>query len=290
MYFENRDELRSLLDTHDAGQVAEAMIEHEQPAIRIRPTPLDSQEPRLGASRFLGEPDMPASLEWPVDAEGVPLNFLVQIDLAELAGTLDESPLPPDGHLLFFTRYDEPPWGFDPKDSPGFRVKYVPAGSVLSRRALPKGAAFEEHEDQDDFRRLMRCQRVLTYPDPYNFEAMQAIDEDALDDLSEAWHEGQGDEDPRHHMLGHAMVIQGPMEIEAQLVTNGIYLGSEPSEAEKARAEQLAPGAEDWIPLLQLDTDEFFMWGDMGAIFFWIRKQDLAAKDFSKTWMILQCG
>lgn len=290
MYFQNRGELKSLLEQHDASGMAEGMIEHERPAIRIRPTRLDGQEPPLGASRFLGEPDMPESLEWPVDAEGVPLSFLVQINLAELADVLADSPLPERGHLLFFTRYDDPPWGFDPKDGPSFRVLHVPVESTLTRRPLPQGAEFEDDDGDEDFRRFLRFESTTMYPDPVYFIETEDLFERFGAPVRGAWREGQGEDDPKHHMLGHAMVLQNPMEIEVQLVTNGIDTGGELSEADQARAEQLAPGAEDWIPLLQLDTDEFFMWGDMGAIYFWIRKQDLVAHDFSKAWMILQCG
>ncbi|NRA57177.1 MAG: DUF1963 domain-containing protein [Phycisphaerales bacterium] len=290
MYFQNRDELRGLLEQHEASDMAEGMIEHERSAIRIRPTPLDGQEPPLGASRFLGEPDMPESLEWPVNAEGVPLNFLVQINFAELAIVVDESLLPSDGHLLFFTDAEDPPWGFDPEDGPGFCVLYVPAGAVLQRQKPPEGAEFEDDDGDEDFRRLMRFESTTTYPDPAYFIETEDSFERFGAPVRGAWREGHGENDPKHHMLGHAMVLQNPMEIEVQLVTNGINTGDEFNAADEARAERLAPGAEDWIPLLQLDTDEFFMWGDMGAIYFWIRKQDLAARDFSKTWMILQCG
>ena len=32
------------------------------------------------------------------------------------------------------------------------------------------------------------------------------------------------------------------------------------------------------------------MWGDVGKLYFWIRKQDLARRDFSNVWMIMQCS
>lgn len=295
MYFQSRDELKRLLNEQGADSMAEGMIERERPAIRIWRKRLNNQEPPLGASRFLGEPDMPESVDWPVDAEGVPLNFLAQIDLAEvsdaMAGVFDDSPLPHDGHLLFFVRYDDPPWGFDPKDAPGFRMLYVPAGATLERRPLPKGAEFEDADGEEDFRRLMRFERVLTYPNSCHHEPNQNISEDVLDAVVDALWAGAGIEDPKHHMLGHAMVLQNPMEREVQMVTSRVYsTGMMFSSTGRARAKEIASGAEDWLPLLQLDTDEFFMWGDMGAIYFWIRKQDLAARDFSKTWMILQCG
>jgi len=31
------------------------------------------------------------------------------------------------------------------------------------------------------------------------------------------------------------------------------------------------------------------MWGDGGALYVWIRRQDLAARKFEKAWTILQC-
>ena len=32
------------------------------------------------------------------------------------------------------------------------------------------------------------------------------------------------------------------------------------------------------------------MWGDCGCIYFWLKKQDLAAGNFDRVWLILQCG
>jgi uncharacterized protein YwqG len=31
------------------------------------------------------------------------------------------------------------------------------------------------------------------------------------------------------------------------------------------------------------------MWGDAGRIYFWIRREDLLARDFDRSWLILQC-
>ena len=49
---------------------------------------------------------------------------------------------------------------------------------------------------------------------------------------------------------------------------------------------------EDWILLLQLDSDEDLNWGfgDSGILFFWIRKQDLKKLDFSDVSCIFQCA
>jgi len=95
---------------------------------------------------------------------------------------------------------------------------------------------------------------------------------------------------PNHHLFGHAANIQGDTQLEAQLVSNGLYCGNDGG-YEDARAQQLAKGADDWMLLLQLDSDQEagFMWGDVGMLYFWIRKQDLAQRAFDRTWLIMQC-
>ncbi len=54
----------------------------------------------------------------------------------------------------------------------------------------------------------------------------------------------------------------------------------------------LARGVDEWLLLLQLDSDDNAgtMWGDAGMLYFWIRKADLAASRFERTWMTWQCA
>ena len=50
----------------------------------------------------------------------------------------------------------------------------------------------------------------------------------------------------------------------------------------------------DWILLLQFasiqEDDYELMFGDVGNLYFYIRKQDLAERNFDKIWLVLQCG
>jgi uncharacterized protein YwqG len=80
------------------------------------------------------------------------------------------------------------------------------------------------------------------------------------------------------------------MELECQLVTNGLYTGN-PSGYQDPRRKTLEAGAIDWTLLLQIDSDDRvgMMWGDVGMLYFWIRRQDLASRKFDKVWTILQC-
>lgn len=32
------------------------------------------------------------------------------------------------------------------------------------------------------------------------------------------------------------------------------------------------------------------MWGDVGRLYYWIRREDLAQRRFDKVWLVLQCG
>jgi len=96
--------------------------------------------------------------------------------------------------------------------------------------------------------------------------------------------------EPHHRLLGWPKEVQGEMGLQRQLVTNGIYCGKPEGYRSKA-AQALASGASDWLMLLQLDSDDIpgWMWGDAGCLCFWVRKQDLANRNFEGACAILQC-
>lgn len=91
-------------------------------------------------------------------------------------------------------------------------------------------------------------------------------------------------------LLGYSDNIQGEMEFECELVTNGLYCG-DPSAYNDPRAKALEPNAKNWQLLLQIDSNEEngMMWGDVGRLYFWIKKDDLQNKKFDGSWFSLQC-
>ena len=97
----------------------------------------------------------------------------------------------------------------------------------------------------------------------------------------------------RSCLLGWPDLIQGSFFRECALTDRGHYLGSGPVDLspEDARAERDA--VEDWQLLFQLDTvqdGEFeLMFGDCGRLFFYIRREDLAAGRFDCCQLVLQC-
>jgi uncharacterized protein YwqG len=240
----------------------------------------------IGQSRFGGEPDLPDDFVWPEWFEGRPLSFLAQINLREIVGIPCSLSLPVEGWLVFFYDAVEQPWGYDPTDRGGAHVTYIEAASQLVRRsppgALPDDARFKAC--------AVAFHPVRTYPDPDSLwidventaeERGALYDEyDAVMSQNPSWHQ----------IAGHPKVIQNPMELECQLVSNGLYCGSGNAyDSEQGLA--LAPGAFDWRCLLTIESDDApgWMWGDGGNIYFWMREADIAARRFDRAWTILQC-
>ena len=193
------------------------------------------------------------------------------------------------GLLSFFYDFEETPWGGDPADLSASRVIYTPTMDRL---------AAHETEGSDEWsiaEHAIEFARIETYPDGSSDEfesapALCVLDDDqrnAYYDFRGASEEG---ERSLHHLLGHAHIIQEDMRLQAQLVTNGLSYGSAQSREHPQFAE-LAQGASDWMLLLQIDTDDTLnvMWGDAGMIYFWIRKEDLAARRFDQTLCVMQC-
>ena len=58
------------------------------------------------------------------------------------------------------------------------------------------------------------------------------------------------------------------------------------------RVKKLLAAQNDWLLLLQIDTDvngPGWTWGDNGRLYFYIRKQDLLLHNFEAAWLFLQC-
>lgn len=288
------DSLRERFVEAGFADVADDLIARSRPGVALIREQCDDDDIPLGDSKLGGLPDLPRGAAWPAK-DGRPLAFLAQIDLAAVPHPGGEPRLPREGLLSFFYLVWEERWGFDPHDRGCWQVLYSSTRDGLVRTEAPK-AAFAAEYDPDLDEPFQPCrvafEVVTTYPE-LSDAAMQRDDgEEIMELYDETVGEGRSGESPLHHLLGHPYVVQNPMELECQLASNGFNCGSELSEVEQEVAQSLEPGAADWTLLLQLDTDDApgWMWGDMGVLYFWIRRQDLAGADFSNGWGILQCG
>ena len=105
---------------------------------------------------------------------------------------------------------------------------------------------------------------------------------------------GYADEIQGEKMLGYADEIQGEMEPECELYSRDIEGDVQEELSEEEEAEFVRNAADRWVLLFQMGTVEDgeteLMYGDCGLIYFWIRKEDLAARNFHRVRLILQCG
>lgn len=234
-------------------------------------------------SRLGGAPLLDRDEPWP-DYLFKPLSFLALIDLAEFADASAGTGLPSTGLLNLFYEVDDQPWGFDPDDRGSWRV--IPADPASAGpRAAPDGATTYPEIPLDGT-------RIPTIPD-WAEDVLQAFEGEDMDtylDLEErlgaTYPPG-----PRHQLGGWPMLIQNPWQRECQLASNGLYVGT-PEGYQDQRAAELERGVDDWIMLAQIDSDDDagWMWGDVGVLYFAMRRQDLAAGEFDRSWLVLQCG
>lgn len=260
--------------------------------------------------RFGGAPDVPEGFEWPHfvtdtyldnEVKPRPLSFLCQFDCAALAPLDTDSLLPQEGVLSFFYELDSQPWGYDPKDAGGARVYWFPDQAALAPAAFPADLA--------GWGRMpplpVRGRQAVEYPSyeefplPFLKDALQAAPGrniwNLFDEVRDALPGYAEQPQPCHRLLGWPVIIQNAMLLECELVSRGYYLGSgwkSIPEVEQKEAEETA--WKDWLLLFQLDsgvTAENFdlMFGDSGSIYFYIRREDLAARRFDRVWLIQQC-
>ena len=254
----------------------------------------------VGASKFYGTPDLPADFDWPyykgTDFEGVtknrPLAFLAQINLGEAAQYDRTGLLPKTGVLSFFYETVSMEWGFELKSEGYARVYYFPETEGLVPTQIP-----------EETKEWSVGEQTLTFADAvsllssfaYSRRSGKEVDWDTYNELrAEFGYDAAAHEDNPMKMLGYADEIQNEMEPECELYSRGIDGDVQEELSEEEEAELVRNAADHWVLLFQMGTVEDdeteLMYGDCGLIYFWIRKEDLAARNFHHVRLILQCG
>lgn len=77
--------LDRLIEFQGLAKHRKAIHKLVKPAILLRTKKASEAKIPLGATKIGGKPDLPAKVKWPTYANGTPLGFLAQIDLAEIA-------------------------------------------------------------------------------------------------------------------------------------------------------------------------------------------------------------
>jgi len=269
------------------------VMESIVPAIKVITEQSDAVRTQLGASKMGTNPDLPKSINWPTwtvpddhysFAGQFPittgkrlLDCIAQINLNEINHFAGAEVLPSSGFLYFFYDMDALPGGFDPKERDSFRVIYYNGPTADLSLNFEKSAGTYP---------LAPCK--VTYEQIW-LTSMQLEFENEDKEAYITFLENYSPSG-QHQLLGRPYVIQNPMELECQLVSNGVYCGG-PEGYVKENVDKWGAGVDDWRLLFQVDSDENMnvVWGDVGIVYFWIRKQDLANKNFENIWTIMQC-
>jgi len=297
------EEFKSKLAAHGLEKYFDQLEPIFRNSVRLYQKETDENNIAIGQTKIGGRPDLPKEIAWVTETNTEvtnerkfllfnskkevtvtkPLSFIAQINLSEIASFDKDNLLPKTGLLYFFYAAEQDAWGFDYKDKNKFKVVYWDGPqSTLSRADFPKDLPEEACYKAC----AVEIESEISLPGPGHevYEHFAEGDDNAFWD--EVFEEGE-----INKLLGYADNIQEEMELECELVTNGLYCG-DPSGYNDPRAATLEPYAKDWRLLLQIDSNEDaeMMWGDCGRLYFWIKEQDLKNKDFDKSWFCVQCS
>jgi uncharacterized protein YwqG len=106
-----------------------------------------------------------------------------------------------------------------------------------------------------------------------------------------------------HAVGGHPNYIQHDPRLRAELITTGLYpriqgRGRNPATGESVTSREDEPSLEkaeaamqNWQSLLLVDSEQSadILWGDMGRLYYLIRKDDLQKRAFENVWMEFDC-
>ena len=272
-------------------------------SIRLYQAATDENDLKIGQTKIGGRPDLPKGVTWASEKSTIvttqkkflffsstketkitkSLSFIAQINLSELAQLDSENLLPQSGFLYFFYSAEQEAAGFDPLDKDKFRVLYFDGKpDELIRADFP--------DDLPEYARYKPCDVVakqeISLPS-YGHKVYDDFDSEE-DDIF--WGKIYED-DNVNKLLGYSDNIQNEMELECELVTNGLFCGDATGYTD-SKAKELEPNAKNWRLLLQIDSNEEneMMWGDCGRLYFWIKKDDLLNRKFDKSWFSFQCS
>ena len=277
-----KETMETLFDSNKLGKYWSDFEPLLRSEIRIFAEPKNESEISIGQSKIGGLPDLPNNVNWFKEDNGKSLSFIAQINCSELKDLEQHLKLPDDGIIYFFYSAAQEAWGFDIKDKDKFKVYYSTRTDNLVRKDAPSD--LEKHSIFKTC--ILKYKNSVSLPSWENDLVRNRLNEKELDNYIEIT-----SNETMNKMFGYADNVQGEMELECQLVTNGLYCG-DATGYNDPRRPALEKGIGDWNLLLQIDSEEDktgMMWGDAGRLYFWIKEKDLKNLDFDKSWFALQC-
>jgi len=249
----------------------------------------EERVPTITDSKIGGLPYWPANKEYPVDQQGKPMLMLMQVNCAQ-SGL--QSPLPDHGMLQWFISLDpELIYGcrgnYDDQGT-GFHIVYH---DEIGESATPVGVP--THDTVDDMLTPVKRETAI---DVVIEQTVMGVSDGRFNQLffdlvkeitgaepsDKRWYQYLDNDDclyyekelgmkrPSHQILGYPHYTQEEarrcIEVHDTLL---FQLDSQFS---------------------TIDRKALLMWGDMGSGFIFINRDDLAARDFTRTYYCWDCG
>jgi len=286
-----------LIESKHLGRIADQLKQSLKPAIRMDSSLVSGHPLPLGASKLGGFPDLPASLAWST-WKGVPMVFLAQIQLQEVAPYDIEHRLPSQGFLFFFCQSqglaqapDTKVWeNIDPYKPDSWRVLFF-AGDAMELRPTnaPPGLAPEAL--------LPSCSLHLgtTLMLPSGGGSLMRSLHLAKEELKQyqklftdfdAMFLGTPDNVYHHHwLLGYPLSSYEHSELLCQLASLHIT-PSQWTRLDEGTKKAIETEALEWVHLFAMDTDDYAQvtWGEYGSLSYWIKRTDLKRHHFEACW------
>lgn len=288
---EKQQQLDQLLGEHSFTHARSYLQEQTRSGVRFTKAG-EADYGRVCSSRIGGEPDLPEEWAWPLtkDEVPVPMTFLAQLNLAELQGVDASAHLPEKGMLYFFVGVDEPAYNIE------HRVLYAKEEELLTahRRSTPEETALEE-----EFNGYQLAARSSLEAPNYAYVDYDVIEDEEheYEDYEDLLLSMNGEHDDVAVMFGYPTGQHDDDFHEAALtiLTGKNYEYSKDKalkaiaghfDGDETRAQQ---EIDDTLMLLEIETDSEigFCWWDAGVLHFFIRKDDLLAGNFDRTYCAL---
>lgn len=235
---------------------------------------LEPAKKGVGASHLYGAPVLGGNWSWP-EHDGVPMWLLCELDLAQVHALAPGMGLPPAGALLFFVAVDaegEPLMRENSFDPAAVQVLHVTSAALAGtvQRDNPWAAIAEQPL-------MLRPDVKSDWPQADAAVVRAAELSDAQLARYHALLEAHAPDGAAagHRLGGYPHLLQSNiLEVQADALSRGLELDSPQLTWEAAAG---------WRLLLQLDSDDVYMWGtDSGMLYFMIRDDDLERADFSR--------
>lgn len=227
-------------------------------------------------SKVGGHPYFPEEMEYPADSNGNPLDFLAQINFAEVPKL---EGYPDHGILQFYIALNDL-YGLDfsnRKEQKDYRVIYHEVPGENPRKdfyrldEIRKSAEYMSPKMSED-EYLMRFNMDAAYVSPHSIHFGKFFNTKDLDFFAQF---GEREDEV--------------MEVYNNLTPSlGHKIGGYPFFTQDD-PRMYDESIKDWVLLFQLDTDKSIMWGDSGIGNFFISKEDLKKADFSKVYYNWDC-